>query len=323
MTAEITLMNKLAIAMAADSAMTITQARGDRKIYNTVNKLFALSKYQPVGVMVYQDAELMDAPWETIIKQYRSELGPKTFGTIEGYCTDFIQFFERENLLFPSEQQDLYFRRRVNSIFHGLTDKIARTIDSLIKEKKSVEVEQVSNVVAAAIGEKASEILNSPTLSNFPDDFPKSLLGKYRDQIDVAIKDIFEELPLTDGLRDNLRIIATNIFSRAYFTVGFSGIVIAGFGDKEMFPALRSYTFEGVLQNKLKYRLEHDNKIDFRTGAWIIPFAQTDMVHTFLRGIDPSYQWFVSRGVPIILEKFADQLIPLIENMDKEQEQRF
>ncbi len=73
MTAEIAIMNKSGVALAADSAASIVTSRGDTKIYNT-NKLFMLSKYHPVGVMIYGNAELMSLPWETIIKIHRKEL---------------------------------------------------------------------------------------------------------------------------------------------------------------------------------------------------------------------------------------------------------
>lgn len=75
MTAEIAIMNKWAVALAADSAVTI-QTSENVKIYNT-NKLFMLSKYHPVGIMVYGNAELLGVPWEGIIKGYRKELGEK------------------------------------------------------------------------------------------------------------------------------------------------------------------------------------------------------------------------------------------------------
>jgi hypothetical protein len=67
MTTEIAIMNKSAIALAADSAVTFSKPDGQPKIYNTVNKLFALSKYQPVGIMVFDSAELIGLPWEPII----------------------------------------------------------------------------------------------------------------------------------------------------------------------------------------------------------------------------------------------------------------
>lgn len=82
MTAEIAIMNKTAIALAADSAVTIEQEKG-HKIFNTVNKLFALSKYQPVGIMVYGSANFMDVPWESIIKIYRAKLGKQEFLTLK------------------------------------------------------------------------------------------------------------------------------------------------------------------------------------------------------------------------------------------------
>ncbi len=51
MTAEIGVMNRLGVALAADSAVTIG---GDaRKVYSSADKLFQLSLGAPVGVMVY------------------------------------------------------------------------------------------------------------------------------------------------------------------------------------------------------------------------------------------------------------------------------
>lgn len=74
MTAEIAVMNKWAIALAADSKVTISGMRAS-KAYDTVNKLFTLSKIHPVGIMIFGNAEWMDYPWETIIKLYRDKKG--------------------------------------------------------------------------------------------------------------------------------------------------------------------------------------------------------------------------------------------------------
>ncbi len=59
MTAEIAIMNKEAVALAADSAATV--AVGDeegRQIFTSVNKLFALSKYHPVGTCRVSEASV-------------------------------------------------------------------------------------------------------------------------------------------------------------------------------------------------------------------------------------------------------------------------
>ena len=48
MTAEVAVMNKQAIALAADSAVTFRDEMG-QKIFTSASKIFTLSKYQPVG----------------------------------------------------------------------------------------------------------------------------------------------------------------------------------------------------------------------------------------------------------------------------------
>lgn len=56
MSAGICIMNKNAIALAADSAVTIGPHLA---IHNSANKLFALSKVAPVGAIIYSNAEVM------------------------------------------------------------------------------------------------------------------------------------------------------------------------------------------------------------------------------------------------------------------------
>lgn len=89
MTAVVGILNKKAVAIAADSAVTL----GSGKIFNKANKIFALSENNPVGIMIHNNADFMGTPWETIIKIYRHKLGINTFNTLEDYQKDFISFF--------------------------------------------------------------------------------------------------------------------------------------------------------------------------------------------------------------------------------------
>ncbi len=91
MTAVVGILNKHAVALAADSAVTIGGGSG-RKIFNKANKVFALSKQHPVGIMIYNSASFMATPWEIIIKVYRKQLNSKSFPTLAEYQNDFIEF---------------------------------------------------------------------------------------------------------------------------------------------------------------------------------------------------------------------------------------
>ena len=51
MTSEVVVMNRAGVALAADSAVTV-EAADSLKVRNSAVKLFMLSKFRPVGVMV-------------------------------------------------------------------------------------------------------------------------------------------------------------------------------------------------------------------------------------------------------------------------------
>ena len=74
MTAIVRVLNKHAVTIAADSAITI----GGKKIFNSANKIFALSQKAPVAITTYNNANLNNVPWEIVIKKYR-----KYFSTTE------------------------------------------------------------------------------------------------------------------------------------------------------------------------------------------------------------------------------------------------
>jgi hypothetical protein len=141
MTAEVAIMNKEAIALAADSAVTIDTASG-RKIFNTVNKLFSLSKGAPVGIMVYGRADMMGIPWESIIKVYRAELADKRFKVLSGYKEHFISFLRQSPLLFPPKRQQRYFRDVALGAFQRIRAEVVREVRQIIKAKgKASETE--------------------------------------------------------------------------------------------------------------------------------------------------------------------------------------
>ena len=90
MTAEVVILNRGAVAIAADSAVTV-DAPG-RKIYNTANKLFPLSTVEPVAVMVYGPGSLVSIPWETVIKEHRRDLASTSYGSVEEYAEALVAY---------------------------------------------------------------------------------------------------------------------------------------------------------------------------------------------------------------------------------------
>lgn len=102
MTAEVAVLNEQAVALATDSAVSV----GSGKIYTSANKLFTLSKYSPVGIMIFNNARHMSIPLETIIKEFRTELGTTRYNSLPEYTKALEGFLrDQNNYLFDPQNR--------------------------------------------------------------------------------------------------------------------------------------------------------------------------------------------------------------------------
>jgi hypothetical protein len=311
MTAEIAILNRGAVALAADSAVTITVGRG-QKIYNTVNKLFTLSKYRPVGIMVYGAADFMGIPWESIIKEHRREIGLQECGTLREYVDRFLSWIKSTNSLFPATLQDQFLSAEVRGYFDQLKDLIEKRVGQTIKEKGPVTDEQVAQIVSGLIGEECTSWRAFPRLTSVAENFESGFLARHGPEIDSIRQQVFENLPITPEDAASLQALVADVFCRDNFGSASSGLVIAGFGAKEIFPSLIHCALEGMIDDSLKWKEVEEARIDHSTFATIVPFAQREMVDTFLSGVDPTYSNTLLKALRQLLKTSSDELIQSI-----------
>ena len=112
MTAEISIMNKHGIVLAADSAVTFSQSNGAQKAYNSANKLFTLGHKHSVGIMIYGNAEFMSVPWEIIIKEFRRTLSVNELNNLEEYATKFVEFIHTKEFLNNPDEWEILLKNR-------------------------------------------------------------------------------------------------------------------------------------------------------------------------------------------------------------------
>lgn len=241
MTAEIAIMNKEAIALAADSAVTLTMGKSNEKVFISANKLFMLSKYCPVGIMIYQNATFMGVNWETIIKIYRNKLGQTVYKTLEEYALDFIEFIENDDTLFPEAIQDEFLKGNVYGYSNLIKEQIKKEISEEIRKNGEILNDKVEFIIDKTINEHYNRWNESESLKTIKKSFSSEILNKYGKLINNAIKDVFEDLPISSDNKKKIRIIASQLFSKTPKDIqqlNFSGIVIAGFGKNDVFHHL-------------------------------------------------------------------------------------
>ncbi len=300
MTAEICVFNKEGVALATDSASTLNE----KNIYNSANKLFTLSKYKPIGIMVYNNSTLMGIPWETLIKIFREDIGNKNYDTVKDISEDFINFLKNfdypKNIIenFIGDNVSNYFYKEILKRIHNIIDKFIEKGD-IGPDNIDLKIKSIHETL---IEEKYKEWDNYDYIDDLDDDFTSQFHKEYQDLINDVIDKIFS-IELNKDTRKKLHNIAVYIFCKKYFTQMYTGLVIAGFGSKEIFPTIFTYKVESVLKGMIKYARENDYIIE-ETGAGIIPFAQKEMVYTFMEGIDPALQSYSDRFLRRIFKKY-------------------
>jgi hypothetical protein len=322
MTAEIAILNTTAVALAADSAVTIGDA-GNRKVYNSVNKLFGLSRYQPVGIMIYGNADVLFVPWETIIKFFRAQLGRTTCDTLAEYAGEFRRFMEGpcSQLLFPANAQELAVRQDLGRNARSIKKRIQRATERILREERSISEERVAGIAEEQLRPIVEYWGAADSLEGRTEEDAERVRTQYSEAIDAVHKAVFGEQPLSQQSLTYLRQLAGWLFTKKVRSSDeASGIVLAGFGESEIFPhvlSIRIYGFEGG-------RLLAEAVDDETTGithdmrAALIAFAQKEMVQTFMQGLDTDHAaflggWlsrFLSKELPAALAEVAQGVAP-------------
>ncbi|MCK4333791.1 hypothetical protein KAX06_03265 [candidate division WOR-3 bacterium] len=309
MTAEIAVLNKHAAALAADSAVTTPTQRGE-KIYNTANKLFSLSKYHPVGIMVYANAEFMGIPWESIIKIYRNHLDKRKFPKLEDYAEHFLAFLKQESCLFP-ETRIASFISHIRGYFVYLRDEIDKKVKNVFKTEGEINDDEVAAIANEVITEHYEKIINCEANRHLSKTAAEQILKRYQKIIKDVANQVFEKLPVSPAISKALMDSCIGIIFKdihKIFITPISGVVIAGFGENEVFPSVASFILEFAVDNQLKYKRDEKrtDKISPDNNALVFSFAQTEMVQTFMEGIDPRYHQWLATYLVNLFNKYPE-----------------
>lgn len=323
MTAEIAILNRSAVAMAADSAVTMSQGR-NHKIFPTANKIFALSNTEPVGIMIYGGAEFMGLPWETVIKVLRGRLKDRSFARLADYAKWFRETLAGAKDLVVDQATGDYIAQCVLSYFDFIIEDAQKPLQKIIDESGSVPEEHAARIYADIIEKHASLWKKGKPMAGVSKSQVVIIQRELKKHLDKLIEYAFGKLPLTRKVRSDLGIIAESIFSResAVMRNSDSGVVIAGFGTAQVLPAITSMDIRGVINGVFQWKMGHDYTMEKQRYGVIIPFAQTDEVVNFLEGIHPDYQIRLQRDFRDILAKATTIVLDEVKGADNAEKQR-
>lgn len=294
MTAIVSILNKHAVAIAADSAVTF-----GHKVVNSGNKIFTLSKYHPIAVMTYNKASFMGIPWDTLIKVYRRRIGDKELRSVDDYVDSFLDFLHDSSLYGQLDCAEsltghiyAFYRLMKNFCIKEYPDFKEDQPDAydklkvLIEEQKQYYKKQNRNT--EFLGFSYDDFRNEANASI--ESFRKGIKTPKipEAEFDNVIETFYEYL-LSDAIYND-----------------YTGLAFTGFGSDELFPSLVKVLVSTKIGNRIRYfRFPTYMTGNGESDARIIPFAQTNIEQTIVCGIHPDIRDLISATFKNVMNDIA------------------
>ena len=296
MTSEILILTPSAVALAADSAVTI----GNRKTYNGVNKLFMLSNDPPMGIMTYNLSNFSNIPLETIIKEFRAEIKKEDLTTVIEFRDKFIEFLDE---LVKNELYVCSFEDRVMEFIAPL-------------DLNPIPVDEVTFV---------------NIIRNIPNDWDYDIFGEDAELIIENLNQNNEKfinaIPNYTNFdnQDEILELFKKFFVYKEFVEPFTGIVIAGFNKNRLFPSYVEFNINYLFDDKFTFNEINDMDIS-GDQVHVRPLAQGDVIDTFLGNMDGNTRFKLINYVENIYGNYTINLIDAINNnpnLNDDEKQKF
>ena len=256
MTSEVLIMTPSAVAMAADSVVTIN----GNKTYEGVNKLFMLSKNPPMGIMIYNNANFITIPFETLIKDFREQMMNENLNSVDDFRDEFKEYLENE------PQKNTMVMMSLQKKIEIFTDHMANEINDY--NENTIDDWLINNSSLDVFDEYKNIIFSDDSLKNFND----SLNGIVPEFLNSDKKDQFLE-------------IMRNLFVQIMFLENFTGVAIVGFEKDKLFPSCTLFKIRYIYDDKFIFD-DIENDSVGQKAVIFAPLAQTDVIESFFTSID-------------------------------------
>ncbi|HEY1429182.1 MAG TPA: hypothetical protein VGF18_06385 [Candidatus Tumulicola sp.] len=263
--------------------------------------IFSIAPRTPVAIVVPSDT-MMGVPWQTIVETFASELGERTFGTIDDYAGDFFDFIERTNALFPAQTQADYFRRCIESVWSGYRDRIETTGVTL-------------DIV---IAEDRRHLLAAADIPGLGEAFGKYVVDSYASELAAVEADVFAGMKPARALRAQLHEIVALMFGKDWSHAHDDNcIAICGMGNDEPFPSTLAYAVGSVVAGRVRRVLRHAVRIGLNCDAGIMPLGERDTIDTIVEGIHPDLLAMARELRPNVLEFHSSPFLTNLADLSR------
>ena len=258
--------------------------------------------------MIYNDSAFGPVPWETIIKEFRGE--SESQSTVEEHAQHFIEYLQNFKE-YISDGQSIQLIEKVREeelekVLSALTKAKSQrssgaldsnTLNEFITDQCQRRIEEIQT-------ERLQASLNDKNLRQVVESTVSEWAEYIRSKLDVQVEDP------TNGILMDLVVEALKVVP---LSDAYTGVVVAGFGKDQHFPALAHYIVDNMLGGDIKVALKQSISVKADGIGHVVPFAQQALPIAFLGGLPPDYWKAISSSMSNVIELLYGFLLGELE----------
>ena len=315
MTSEVLILNKHAIVLGADSAVTTSGAESGQSRYSkSANKIFEIAQNGSVAATIYGNSHIDLVPWELAIKLFRRHLGKTTFSKVSDYSTALLGFLKANDPLFPPGLRSSGVEHQFDISIKQVVEEAARGSPGLVDA--SLTVASRTLLWATEVTRIRGLITRNSMSASLSQSELDALLQNLTPWAKRAQSQIDAAPALAAVNADELAELGHMIrYFLPEFILGTTGVVIAGYGEDQIFPAYEHLNIYGHVGGELSFLRMKGFEVTHGESAMIQPLAQASMINMFTDGFSPSLEQILSvEGAKVFDSVFAElAVIPPID----------
>jgi len=287
MTSEVMIMNRQAVVLAADSAVTYGGGP-DPVVTLEAEKILPIN--DSIAVMVYARGDVLGRSWSHLVHAFAKDVKGVEFETVPDCASAFFRFLDRNRALFPEAEEQEEFEELMRLAFMTVLD-YARAMRGYPGADYPSDEAAFLDALETYRGHlaKTPDGRERPQVESLAEITRERFAALYGALIDRLIGEALGDFGAGEGVRARLHDFAFMLATKNAFLEPFAGLVFAGFGEKDLFPVYTHFYASILVDGVMKRAHDETTAVGVADGpnAFVRTFAQADMTHAFLRGVHP------------------------------------
>jgi len=336
MTSQLALMNKTAVALASDSAVTIGE-----KTYDGAKKVFTLKGGQPIGFMISGAGTYLpcNVDWERVIGLFGDEIGDENLLTVTDYVTRFKKFLSETPKLQPNQENSTFIQSDlIEFLEYFLKPETKRRLDDVAYDIENLydEFPGLDEYISKSMNDRLNHFYNN-TNEMFNELEPEekyihNRITKFHENTLKTANEYFCKMYNLSSKQSKktLSMISYHLaqytsLSGSYHWRAYTGLVIAGFGSDQLTPELVEFHIGAIVDpevgacsdgvsNIIRIRkdlsdeggLEYPEEGQVSSAAFIIPYAEKKEIQNILNGVhDDFFEKYLQKYLPMYIRNLV------------------